>query len=484
MPSLRRTLLSATLSAALLFATAGQALAVTFVTAVTSDAALTRLTITGGGFCAAPQVFVPAIGGGALPLISAVPNTIVVGYPAGAQGAYLLAVECGGSFTYYVVVLDPDNPGSTGPTGPTGPDGPTGATGPKGPDGATGATGATGSPVNVTVLAPLDATAGPNPVLSLPDVQIDQASPFNTAVGRKALQTNTTGDNLTAVGYQALLSNTIGTRNTAVGASALRASYAGMNNTATGTAALTSNTTGDNNTAIGQNALGDNTMGDDNTAAGSYALVSNTTGESNVAIGKDALSNNTGGDSNTAVGKFALLSNTFGNVNTAIGFGADVSSGSISNATAIGYFAIVNASNKVRIGNSSVTVIEGQVPFTFTSDRNQKERFLPVDGQDVLRKLRGLPLTSWNYIGQDPTRFRHYGPMAQDFFNAFGRDAVGTFGTDTTINSGDLAGVTLIAVQQVASENEALRKDNEALKARLARIEALLGTGAHTIESR
>jgi len=37
--------------------------------------------------------------------------------------------------------------------------------------------------------------------------------------------------------------------------------------------------------------------------------------------------------------------------------------------------------------------------------------------------------------------------MAQDFFAAFGNDGVGQIGTETTINSGDMAGILMIAVQ-------------------------------------
>ena len=84
---------------------------------------------------------------------------------------------------------------------------------------------------------------------------------------------------------------------------------------------------------------------------------------------------------------------------------------------------------------------------TVVSDRNKKENFLPVDGAEVLRKIRGFPLTSWNYIGHDPKEFRHYGPMAQDFYAAFGQDAVGAIGTPTTINSSDLSGILMSAVQ-------------------------------------
>jgi hypothetical protein len=79
-------------------------------------------------------------------------------------------------------------------------------------------------------------------------------------------------------------------------------------------------------------------------------------------------------------------------------------------------------------GDINITVIEGQVGFTASSDRNKKENFLPVEGEEVLSKIRELSLTSWNFIGHDPKQFRHYGPMAQDFFAAFGHDALQPLG--------------------------------------------------------
>src|SRR5262249_54341263 len=105
---------------------------------------------------------------------------------------------------------------------------------------------------------------------------------------------------------------------------------------------------------------------------------------------------------------------------------ADVSVGNLFNATAIGSGAVVNASNKVRLGNTSVTVIEGQVAVTASSDKTRKENFKPVDGEEVLGKISGFELTSWNFIGHEPKEFRHYGPMAQDFYAAFGHDGVRT----------------------------------------------------------
>jgi hypothetical protein len=40
------------------------------------------------------------------------------------------------------------------------------------------------------------------------------------------------------------------------------------------------------------------------------------------------------------------------------------------------------------LGNSAVTVIEGQVPYTYPSDKNQKENFQPVDGETSFAKAR------------------------------------------------------------------------------------------------
>ena len=233
------------------------------------------------------------------------------------------------------------------------------------------------------------------------------------------------------------------------------------------------------NTATGNGALQNNTtVGDANTASGRGALFSNTTGLGNTSSGVSALPSNTTGFHNVAMGFEALSSNTIGNNNTAIGHAANVLGGNLTNATAIGSLSVVNASNKVRIGNSDVTVIEGQVAFTSVSDRNQKENFKPVDGEQVLEKIREIPVQSWNYIGHDPKEFRHYGPVAQDFFAAFGHDDIGTVGTPTTINSGDMQGILLIAVQALEILAAEQREVIERLKARLEELETGYGNNA------
>ncbi len=294
----------------------------------------------------------------------------------------------------------------------------------------------------------------------------------NTGVGVSALQNNTTGSSNTAIGLGALQNNTVGFQNTASGVHALFFNTNGINNTATGIAALFTNSIGMNNTASGAFALNTNTIGSFNTAMGLNALASNTTGFDNTAMGLDALRFNITGFNNTATGFEALTGNITGSNNTAIGTNADVSTDGLTNATAIGAGAIVDASDKIRLGNDSVALIEGVVGFTANSDRDRQENFRAVRGEEVLRKIRRLNLTSWNYVGQEPTQFRHYGPAAQDFFDAFGNDGVGTIGTPTTITSTDIEGILMVAVQALERRME----ENDALKARVEALERMLGS--------
>ena len=236
---------------------------------------------------------------------------------------------------------------------------------------------------------------------------------YNTGIGSQALFTNTTGKYNSGIGFNVLYSNTSGAYNTAVGSAALFANTTGSGNTATGDDALnanttggynsgfginvlTSNTTGTENTAMGASALQNTSVGSDNTAIGNYALPANTTAGRNTALGKNALStqsyDNGGtawfshnvavgysalssnqpsststGINNTAIGNLAMDANVTGSYNTAIGFGSDVSSGALSNTVSVGYNAIADASNQVRLGNSSITTFYCKGAWSATS---------------------------------------------------------------------------------------------------------------------
>ncbi|MFA5387473.1 MAG: tail fiber domain-containing protein [Candidatus Paceibacterota bacterium] len=231
----------------------------------------------------------------------------------------------------------------------------------------------------------------------------------NTAVGTASLYDNISGYSNVAVGEFALSYNTIGVRNTGIGDSALYNNTQGNNNTGLGMVALFSNTTGSNNTAVGDSALYNNTTADSNTAIGFNSLNFNTTGYQNTAIGRDSLYLTVGGYRNTAIGNTALYSNSSGYRNTAIGDGAGYRVTTGRDNTFLGYNAGNNASqrvnainsmalgngswntadNQVRIGNTSITWIGGQVTWSTYSDSRLKTDIKDYShGLDLILKLR------------------------------------------------------------------------------------------------
>jgi trimeric autotransporter adhesin len=257
----------------------------------------------------------------------------------------------------------------------------------------------------------------------------DTTGNYNTAVGVNAMYYNRDGDKNVASGYSALYNNK-GDGNTATGYEALKTNTTGYINTAYGIAALHNNTIrnflvafGDSalfhngedvfesyhatkNTALGSGALRSNTFGYYNTAVGYMSLYSNEGGKSNTAIGMYASANTSSGTNNTATGVDALLENTTGVGNTAFGsyagyyqslltyctfLGRDAYSitESITNSMALGSTARVDASNQIRIGNTTVTSIGGYAGWSNVSDGRYKTDVQEnVSGLDFILKLR------------------------------------------------------------------------------------------------
>jgi hypothetical protein len=120
------------------------------------------------------------------------------------------------------------------------------------------------------------------------------------------------------------------------------------------------------------------------------------------------------------------------------------------------------------ISTSTGAYLSGTGLWTNVSDRNVKENFAPVDGQDVLNRLAGLPITIWNYRAEDPS-IRHMGPVAQDFYATFGLGA-----DDTHLAALDTSGVALAAAQELHRRNQALEAQNAELSARVDDLEARL----------
>lgn len=276
----------------------------------------------------------------------------------------------------------------------------------------------------------------------------------NAGFGYLVLNDNTTGSQNTATGWQTLNSNTTGEDNTASGANTMRFSSTGSRNTALGVYALRECVAGSNGTAIGYNALAlynnsnvpftnfntaigfeaymggalsaEFNTGNHNTAVGHQALRNNLSGYYNVGIGSYALQFINTGSYNTGVGMYTLFDSGADNLTalgysagsafsnwsgcTFLGYNSESNANTYDNAMAIGNGAIVTGSDRVRVGNTNVTSIGGQVGWTTFSDGRFKKNVTEnIPGLDFILKLRPVSyttdITALNqFIGADEIR--------------------------------------------------------------------------------
>jgi len=127
--------------------------------------------------------------------------------------------------------------------------------------------------------------------------------------------------------------------------------------------------------------------------------------------------------------------------------------------------------------NQSVVWTPGSASWSFTSDRDTKDRVAAVDAESILEKLLHVPIAEWSYIGYYQ---RHIGPMAQDFHAQFPLNP-----NDKALNDADLHGVALAAIQglnekiesrkqKAETRFEKLEAENAELKDRLEKLERSL----------
>ena len=122
---------------------------------------------------------------------------------------------------------------------------------------------------------------------------------------------------------------------------------------------------------------------------GSIRYHNNTTGYSNTANGYLALRNSFTGWQNTSVGASSMLSTTTGSYNTALGYNTGPNAGALFNTTCLGIDATATGNNMVRIGNTFVTSIGGQVGWSTLSDGRFKEGVNEdVPGLSFITQLR------------------------------------------------------------------------------------------------
>jgi hypothetical protein len=153
-------------------------------------------------------------------------------------------------------------------------------------------------------------------------------------------------------------------------------------------------------------------------------------------------------------------------------------------STAANEFA-VRATGGVRlvtsIDDSGSPLVGAELPagsgsWSSLSDREVKADIAPVDQSVILSLLADLPMSTWSYAGQHPS-VRHIGPMAQDFYAAFGMGE-----DDRHISTIDADGVALAAIQalyRLVMERDAQIAALEARVAALERADGLDGPARH-----
>lgn len=239
---------------------------------------------------------------------------------------------------------------------------------------------------------------------------------FNIAIGSQAMQNNRFGEHNVAIGSQALRLNTTGIDNIAIGGHTLFANRVN-GNVAIGNRALNATTTGNNNVAVGRNVLTLNTTGDENTAVGNYAMESNTTGRLNVAVGRSALRNCTTGSTNIAVGLGAGINLTTGNNNiyidndglstehNAIRIGTD---GKQNKCFIQGIFQ-----NQFGSAQTDVQVEVGTGKLGIQTSSAQFKDNIEELSADYSHKLHELQPVSFTYK-HDPSKKKNIGLLAED----------------------------------------------------------------------
>ncbi|HUQ48389.1 MAG TPA: tail fiber domain-containing protein [Gemmatimonadaceae bacterium] len=211
-------------------------------------------------------------------------------------------------------------------------------------------------------------------------------------------------------------------------------------------------------------------VGEDNTATGAASVAMGYHAHTNARQGSFVFSDRSSVDSLRAgvnhsaswrvSGGFRIFTASNLSTGVTIQSGSSVSNWGQSNA-------VISTSTGALLSTSGV--------WTNNSDVNRKHLFKPVSGDDILNRLRALPITTWSYK-IDPDSIQHIGPMAQDFKSAFGMgDAATSIGT-IDADGVALAGVKALDARTISQDRriKTLEQENAELKRRLEKLEAAL----------
>jgi hypothetical protein len=315
---------------------------------------------------------------------------------------------------------------------------------------------------------------------------------------------NTTGSGNVFSGHAAGNSNTTGLQNVFLGFATGQANTKGYQNVFSGAWAGSSNTTGNNNVFSGYNAGFNNTTGTHNLFLGYYAG-SDETSSSKLYIETDY-------GSRAAPLIYGDFATDLVGINGVLGVGTQLPTSTLHVTRADGSAQILveetnatvaartlfelknNGNTKFTVNNTAAGVAwafansgtdfrlsrqgSGAVEFILSNDgnltiqgnltelssREQKHNITAMSSQTVLNKVLALPIKEWSYK-DSIDNIRHIGPMAEDFYQAFGLGE-----SETGIATLDTSGVALAAIQGL---NEKLTEQDEALAVKNSEISAL-----------
>ncbi len=322
--------------------------------------------------------------------------------------------------------------------------------------------------------------------------------------GAEAVHTKPTGSNNVFSGQQAGYNNPTGSENLFSGAGAGGYNTIGSSNIFLGQTAGYSNTTGNFNVFLGVASGNDNTTGSYNLFLGSYA-------------GYDETSSNklyieTSYDDRAAPLIYGDFATDLVGINGVLGVGTQLPTSTLHVTRADGSAQILveetnatvaprtlfelknNGNTKFTVNNTAAGVAwafansgtdfrlsrqgSGAIEFilsnagnltiqgnlTELSSREQKHNITAMSSQTVLNKVLALPIREWSYK-DSIDNIRHIGPMAEDFYQAFGLGE-----SETGIATLDTSGVALAAIQGL---NEKLTEQDKALAVKNSEISAL-----------
>lgn len=249
-----------------------------------------------------------------------------------------------------------------------------------------------------------------------------------------------------------------GTASTALGSGTTASGYAstsmGIGTTASATYSAAmgylSIASGGTSTAMGAQTIASGTW---STAAGAGSIASGeaafAAGHSTTAAGINSVALGTGV---TAQGNGSFI---FGDRSTGFNVAAAENTFMVRAFGGLGFNTGVNIGCDLPAGSGA---------WACTSSRYAKEGFEDMDGEAVLRKLSTIPIRRWRYIGNAS---QHVGPVAEDFYSAFGLGE-----GPTTITTVDADGINMLAIQSLEHRTLVLREENAALQADLAALRA------------